>query len=119
MKIRLTLISAMALSALSLTGCSSADMNAMVSNGDAVSTTGKHLKPTRSEQIKVFSQADIPKHYQVIGRVSAENYTMVGMTISQASILAELKKQAASLGAVGIASISTGLTKTTAEAIVI
>lgn len=118
MKMRSILISVLGVSAVALVGCTSADMRAMVNGGDAVATSNAHRQPTHPENIKVHSTSDIPKHYQVIGRVSAQNDNLVGIPRSQASILAELKKQAASLGATGIINLSNGMTQTTAEAIV-
>lgn len=119
MKIKLILMNAIAVSAIVLTGCNTTDIKATMGNGDAVSTdTTRHIKPISFEKVKIYhSKSSMPKSHSVVGRVSASNYNMIGMTISQESIIAELKKQAASMGANGIAHISTGLAQTTAEAI--
>lgn len=119
MKIRFMLMNAVAVSAIVLTGCNTTDIKATMGNGDAVSTTtNRHIKPISSEQVKIYhSKSSMPKHHTVVGRVSASNYNMIGVTISQESIMAELKKQAASMGANGITHITTGLAQTTAEAI--
>jgi len=110
-----------AVSAIALTGCNTTDIKATIGSGDAVSTaTNHHLKPIRSEQVKIYhSKSELPKHHTIVGRVSASNYNMIGMTISQESIMSELKKQAASMGANGITHISTGLAQTTAEAVLL
>ncbi|QBS13544.1 hypothetical protein E4T54_11920 (plasmid) [Legionella geestiana] len=114
------LMNAVIASTIALTGCSTTDMKAMVSNGDSVSTTKEHRKPVNQEQVKIYhSKADIPRHYKIIGRVTAQNHNFVGMTFSQESITSELKKQAALIGAQGITNITSGLSQTTAEAIVL
>lgn len=114
-------MNAVALSAIVLTGCNTTDIKAAMGNGDAVSTTAnQHRKPINPDQVKIYhSKSELPKHHTVIGRVSAANYNMIGMTISQESIMSELKKQAASIGANGIIHISTGLAQTTAEAVLL
>lgn len=113
-------MNAVAASAIVLTGCSTTDINATIGSGDAVATSSRHLKPINADLVKIYhSKSEIPKHHTVIGRVTAQNYNLVGMTISQQSIMSELKKQAASLGANGITRISSGLTQTTAVAILL
>lgn len=120
MKIKFILMNVVITSTIALTGCSTTDMKAMVSNGDSVSTTNEHRKPVNQEQVKIYhSKADIPRHYKIIGRVTAQNHNFVGMTFSQESITSELKKQAALIGAQGITNITSGLSQTTAEAIVL
>lgn len=120
MNIRFMLMNAVALSAIVLTGCNTTDIKATMSNGDAVSTAANPHKRISPEQVKIYhSKSDIPKHHAVVGRVSASNYNMMGMTISQESIMSELKKQAASMGANGVTHISTGLAQTTAEAVLV
>ncbi|WP_028389231.1 hypothetical protein [Legionella fairfieldensis] len=117
MRIGLMCVNLVVVSLIGLTGCSKADMNAMVGQGDVVTTSKQSFKPTQPATIKIY-QNQLPKHSQVIGRVTAQNYNLVGMTNSQESIFLELKKRAASIGATGIAHISTGLAQTTADAIV-
>lgn len=121
MKMKFMLMNTVAISALVLTGCNTTDIQATMGNGNAVSTTAnRHIKPTSPEQVKIYhAKSEMPKQRTVIGRVSASNYNMVGMTISQESIMSELKKQAASIGANGLTHISTGLAQTTAEAILV
>jgi hypothetical protein len=113
------LIGVVSVSVISLTGCAATDINTMVSQGNAVSATGNKLNPTNQNRVKIYyANAGLPKHYKVVGRVSAENYNMVGMEHSQASIAEELKKQAANIGANGVINVSTGLTQTTGDAII-
>ncbi len=113
-------MNAVAVSAIVLAGCNTTDIKATMGNGDAVSTTNRHVKPISSEQVKIYhSKSELPKHHTIVGRVSASNYNMIGMTVSQESIMAELKKQAASMGANGITHITTGLAQTTAEAVLL
>ena len=119
MKIKFGLIGAIAISALTLSACATSDLKAVVGQGDAVSTSKKSLQPTNAQNIAVYSETNRLKHYRVIGRVSAQNYNFLGVPASQATILIELKKQAASLGATGITHISTGLAQTTADAVVL
>ncbi len=114
------LMSLIAVSALVLAGCSTTDVKAMVTQGSAVSAERIHLTATNPSRVKIYySNAGLPKHYKVIGRVSAENYNMVGIEHSQESIAELLKKQAASIGATGVINLSTGLTQTTGDAIIV
>ena len=113
------LISVMVLSAMSLTGCATSDMKALVSQGNAVSTTGAKVRAANPNRVKIYySNADLPKHYKIVGRVSVDNYNMVGMTYSQASIAEELKKQAASIGATGVINVNPSMTQTLGDAII-
>ncbi|HHS8316203.1 TPA: hypothetical protein ACTUNV_002656 [Legionella pneumophila] len=116
---KLLFVGAIAGVAMSLTGCNTTDINAAMGNGNGVSTSNVKHKPTSADKVKVYySKSEMPKRHQVIGRVSANNYNFVGMTISQETIIAELKKQAAALGATGIYHIKSGMMQTDAEAII-
>ena len=75
------------------------------------------MKPTNPGNIKAYDAR--PKNCQVVGRISADNYNVVGMEHSQETIMTELKKQASSIGANGIININSGLAQTTAEAVVV
>ena len=97
-----------------LTGCSSTNMRM----GDGATTSNAQLKPTNQELVKIY-QSKLPKRSKIIGRVAAENYNIVGMKTSQAALMDQLKKQAAIIGANGITHISSGLTQTTADAIIV
>lgn len=120
MKIRFMLMSAIAASAIVLTGCTTTDIKATLGSGDAVATSTRDLKPINVNLVKIYhSKSEMHKHHIVIGRVTAQNYNLVGMTISQQSILLELKKQAASLGANGITHITTSMAQTTADAVLL
>ncbi|MBV9576342.1 MAG: hypothetical protein JO149_06935 [Gammaproteobacteria bacterium] len=100
------------IAALSLTGCA----NDILNQGSAVSNTSKD---TQQNHVKLYyGNSGLPKHYKVVGRVSAENYNLFAMENSQADIAQELKNQAASIGANGVMNISTGLAQTTGDAIV-
>ena len=104
--------------AILLSGCSTADVQTLVGGGEAISTsTVKHAVTNPSHVKLYYSSADVPKHYQSVGRVSANNDNMMGIPHSQQTISAELKKQAALLGANGVINISNGLEQTTGEAI--
>jgi hypothetical protein len=120
MKIRFFLINAVVVSAVSLSGCSSTDMKVMLGSGDAVSTTSGHLKPTNPEKVKIYhSKSALPKNHKIIGRVTAANYNLLSLPNSQTFIMAELKKQAATIGANGITHIATGMAQTTADAVLV
>lgn len=120
MNIRFILMNAVAVSTLVLAGCSTTDIKATMGSGDGVVTSNHHLKPISAEQVKIYhSKSEMRQHHTVIGRVTAQNYNMVGMTISQESIMSELKKQAASMGANGVTHITTGMAQTTAEAVLL
>lgn len=104
---------------LLLASCSTNDVKGMVNGGSAVSTVKSNLNPTKQNLVKIYySNKELPKKYKVVGRVSVENYNVVGMTNSQASIAEALKKQAASIGANGIINVSSGLAQTTGDAII-
>lgn len=102
---------------LMLGGCSVSDMKEAVGNGNATRTANVKLKPIYASDVKIYSRT--PKHYKVIGRVAADNYGLVGIEHSQKTIMTELKKQAASIGANGVLHIHAGLAQTTAEAVLL
>ena len=107
-----------AVSSLILTACATSDMNAMMGQGSAVSNSSTPHHAISTNRVKIYyGNAGLPKHYRVIGRISAENYNMLGMEHSQSDIAAELKKQAASIGANGVINIASGLGQTTGDAI--
>ena len=114
------LILVTAVSSMTLSACSTADLKNMGSSGSAVSVGKSHRAVKDSKRIKIYlSASEVPKKYKVIGRVSAENYNIIGMEHSQLTITEELKRQAATLGANGIINLSNKLTVTTADAIFI
>lgn len=118
MKIKLLVYGFVLSSSILLTGCAMSDIQSAVSNGSAVSTVDTKHKTTNPEHVKLyFGNAGLPKHYQVIGHVSADNYSMIAMQYSQKSIALELKKQAASMGGTGVININTGLDRTTGDVI--
>lgn len=98
-----------------LSGCSVSDMKEAIGTGNATRTASVKLKPIQASQVKIYNHT--PKHYKVIGRISADNYALIGMEHSQKTVMGELKKQAASIGANGVLHIHSGLDQTTAEAI--
>lgn len=101
-----------------LSGCTVSDMQTLTSGGDAVSVTPEKHAAISENKVKVYySNNSLPKHYKMIGRVSASNDNMVGVPHSQESIADNLKKQAASIGANGVIHIQTGLEQTTGDAI--
>jgi PBP1b-binding outer membrane lipoprotein LpoB len=107
----------MCFSALLMGGCSSMDMKEMVSSGNAMSTSAKKLERTDPQRVKIFDT--LPKRAQVVGRIAADNYSIIGMTYSQETVMNQLKKQAASVGGNGVYGIEHGLTQTTAKAILV
>jgi hypothetical protein len=116
---RTLLMRIVAVSAIALAGCSTTDVKALVSQGNAVSTTSTHLPATHPNRVKIYySNIGLPKQYKIVGRVSVENYNMLGMEHSQASIAEELRKQAASIGANGVMNVYSGLTQTIGDAII-
>jgi len=100
-----------------LSGCSVSDMKEAVGVGNATRTSNVKLKPIQASQVRIYNR--IPAHYKVVGRISADNYSLIGMEHSQKNVISELKKQAASLGANGVLLIHSGLDQTTAEAILV
>lgn len=100
-----------------LSGCSVSDVKEAVGVGNATRTSDVKLKPIQPSLVKIYNRT--PAHYKVIGRISADNYSLIGMEHSQKNVMAELKKQAASLGANGVLHIHSGLDQTTAEAVII
>ena len=110
-------LSACVSSLVLLSGCSVSDMKEAVGVGNATRTSNVKLKPIQAAQVKIYNR--VPAHYKVIGRVSADNYSLIGMEHSQKNVMAELKKQVASLGANGVLHIHAGLDQTTAEAILV
>lgn len=102
-----------------LSGCATSDMKAIMGDGTAVSTGNTKLAATNVSKIKLYFGNDgLPKHYRVIGHVSADNYSILATPHSQETIAAELKKQAASIGGTGVINIVTGLDRTTGDVII-
>jgi uncharacterized protein YpmB len=103
-----------------LSGCTASDMQMLTGNGEAIPTTSTKHAAISAEKVKLYySNNNIPKHYEVLGRVSANNDNMVGVPHSQKTIADNLRKQAASLGANAIININLGLEQTSGEAIII
>ncbi len=114
----ITLATALAMATLGLTGCASSDLNALVAQGDAVSSSNVKLAATDPSRVKIYyTNQGVPKNYKVIGRVTAEIYNMVGMEHSQTAIAEQMKKQAASLGANGVINVASSMAQTTGVAI--
>lgn len=106
------------LSMFFLSGCVSSDIQAIVANGTA--TSNDKLAPTNSAKVRLyFGNQGLPKYYKVIGRVSADNYSIIGTSHTQNFISAEMKKQAASIGGTGVINISSALDKTMGDVITI
>ncbi len=115
---KLNTIAAVVVSALLITGCSTADMKTMMGDGSAMQTTEAKLTPTKASTVKLYySNIGLPKHYKVIGRVSVDNFTFAGFDRSQQTIAENLREQAASIGGAGVINISTGLDQTTGDVI--
>lgn len=118
MRIKHIIITAALSSVVLLTGCETTDIQNIASQGSAVSTESH--KAINEESVKIYyGNQGLPKHYRVIGRVSAETYNLVGLEHTQSTIAQELKKQAASIGANGVINIATSMTQTTGDAIVV
>lgn len=108
------------ISSIILSGCSTADLKNVVSDGNALSTTDTKYAATNPKKVKLYySSADAPKHYKIIGRVSANNQNLVAIDKSLESITEELKKQAASLGANAVINIRSDITKTSGDAVIV
>lgn len=108
-----------AVSSIFLCGCTASDMNTMISGGESISTSTSKHQPTQTDQVKLYYPGtDKPKHYQVIGRVSANNDNMMGIPHSHQTISNELKKRAAAIGANGVINITSDLERTSGDAII-
>lgn len=102
-----------------LAGCSTSDITNIAANGNAMSNSNVKLKPINQDKVKLYYAGNAtPKHYRVVGRVSAEIYNLVGLEHTQSSIADELKKQAASIGANAVIDISSGMAQVTGDAVV-
>jgi len=105
-------------SVILLFGCTPSDLQTVLSNGSVVSSGNLKLKATNPNKVKVyFGNSGVPKHYRVIGHVSADNYSMIATPHSQESITMELKKQAASIGGTGVMNVFTAMDRTTGDVI--
>ncbi len=102
-------------SILVLSGCATSDLKEMVSSGNATTIAAHKLKPINPSLVKIYEKT--PMRYKVIGSLSADNYSLIGMEHSQKTLMTKLKKEAASIGANGVIHIHQGLTQTTAEAV--
>lgn len=113
------LITTIAATIAILSGCETTTVQNIVAQGSAT-TKNESFTPVNQNKVKIYySNQGLPKHYKVIGRVTAENYNLVGLEHNQKSIAEELKKQAASIGANGVINIVTSITQTTGDAIVV
>lgn len=113
-KLGITVVSSLIL----LSGCAASDMQTLVSGGGAIPASSVKHSAVSADHVKLYySNLNAPKHYQIVGHISANNDSLVGVPHSQQTIATELKKQAASLGANGVINISAGLEQTTADAI--
>ena len=103
-----------------LIGCTPADVKNLVSDGNAMPLSNSHIALTNPNKVKLFYAGnEKPKHFKIVGRISAENYSLIGVEHAQSTIAAELKKQAASIGASGVININTGLAQTSGDAVII
>ena len=120
-KMERVLMSIMTGSAMLLAaGCTSSDIKAGLGQGNAVAVTNTRLAPTDPSQVKIYySKHGAPKHYTIIGQVSAAQFNVLGLPYSQESIAIELKKQAASLGANAVMDIKSSTVNITANAVVV
>jgi hypothetical protein len=101
-----------------LSGCTASDIQTLVANGEAIPTSSVKHASIPADHVKLYyASIAVPKHYQVLGHVSANNDNVMGVPHSQKTIGEELKKQAASLGANGVININTSLESTTGEAV--
>jgi len=101
-----------------LSACTASDMQSITGSGEAIPTASTKHTAIPEQKVKIYySNVGIPKHYEVIGRVSTSNDNMMGVPHSQQTISDNLKKQAASIGANGIINIQTTFEKTTGDAI--
>jgi hypothetical protein len=113
-------ISLAVLSIFTVSGCATSDLKNIVSDGNAMSTTNSKTSPTNPNKVRLFySGNEKPRYYKMVGKISAENYNIVGMEHTQSSIAEELKKQAASIGANGVININSGMAQTTGDAVII
>lgn len=103
-------------SMLLLSSCAPSDLQAIVANGTAATTSEKKFLPTHPARVKLY-YGHVPTHYQVIGHVSADNYSLIGTPHTQIGIDEELKKQAASIGGKGVIHIQSVLDRTTGDVI--
>jgi hypothetical protein len=102
-----------------LAGCASSDLRSLANGGEATPNTSTSSN-TGSGQVRIFyTQATQPKHFRILGRVSANNDNLVGIPHSDESIAVVLKQQAADLGANGVLNITSNLEKTSGDAVLI
>jgi len=107
------------LSTFLLSSCATSDIQSVVGNGTAVSNDAIKRAPTDLNKVRLyFGNQDVPKHYRIIGHVSADNYTLIATSYSQESISKHLKEQAAAIGGTGVININTGLDRTTGDVII-
>lgn len=107
------------LSACLLSSCAMSDIQSAVGSGTAVSNDEVKHTPTNPSKVRLyFGNQNLPKHYRIIGHVSADNYTLISTSYSQESISQHLKEQAAAIGGTGVININTGLDRTTGDVII-
>lgn len=102
-----------------LTACTTTDMQAYATGGSAVSTSEIKSPPTSPQHVKLYYGSDhCPRHYKIIGRVSASNDNLMGIPHSAQTVDNKLKEEAASLGADAVIDINSNLENTAGQAIV-
>lgn len=105
-------------SSLILSGCATSDLQTMVGNGSAVSNTNTKMVAKNPKIVKIyFGNQGLPKHYKIIGHVTASHFTAIGTSYSQQSIAEELKKQAASIGGTGVMNVATGMDRSSGDVV--
>ncbi len=88
--------------------------------GGAVVTDQSQYTPIDPSRVKLYYKTyPRPAHYKVVGFVAAENENFFGWSRNRLSVQAELRRQAASVGANGVININQGQTETTGDAIIV
>ncbi len=105
-------------SCILLNGCAAAALNNLVGKGSATSTGTVKRAPINSDHVHLY-YGKPPAQYITVGRVSADTDRLSGLEYSQTSVVKELKKQAASIGANGVINIKNTVGEMTGDAVLV
>lgn len=120
MKKLLPLSMTLLMGSLTLAGCTASDMKTMMTNGEAIPNSHVQRKAINPSRVKLYySNVNKPTKFVLLGRVTANNDNMLGIPHAESVVAEELKKQAASIGANAVINITTGLERTSGDAILI
>lgn len=110
---------AISIVSISLSACAPTDVTNTFLGSSASTIEGQARKPVNIKQVTLHYGQNTPsKNQRVIGHIKVDNNNIIGLEHNQHFIDEELKKQAASIGGLGVINIQTNMQSTTGDVIV-